>query len=170
MLSKKIVSALNEQVNAELYSSYLYWSMAAQLHSIGRRGMAHYMEVQAKEEMMHAVKFYRYIVDSGGQAVMMAIDMPPAAWDSILDVMRGVMEHEQKVTFLINGLVDLSKAEGDKATMEFLQWYVEEQEEEEENAMDILSKAENADRSELKALDEAMGKRSAPFHISANVQ
>jgi ferritin len=167
MLSEKMGSALNEQVNAELYSSYLYWSMAAHLDSLDYPGMAHYMEVQAKEELMHAVKLYRYIIDQGGKASMKTIDMPPASWDSVLEVMENVLEHEKKVTSLINNLVDIAIEQKDHATNNFLQWFVAEQVEEESNASGVLVKAKRSSGSmqALMMLDSELGQRVAPYNI-----
>ncbi len=140
MLNKKIQDALNGQVNAELYSSYLYLSMSAHCSDIGLDGFANWMRVQAQEELSHAMKIYDFIVERGGKAIMAAIDAPPLEWKSPLDMVEEVLKHEQKVTGLINGLVDLAIQEKDHATNIFLQWFVTEQVEEEASVGDILNK------------------------------
>ena len=134
MISKKMEKALNGQVNAELYSSYLYLSMESWFKSKNLNGFANWMRVQAQEEMSHAMKFYDFIDERGGRIVLKAIDGPPTEWDSPLTVFETVYEHEQKVTGLINDLVDLSIKEKDHATNSFLQWFVSEQVEEEASA------------------------------------
>ena len=134
MISKKMEKALNGQVNAELYSSYLYLSMESWFKSKNLNGFANWMRVQAQEEMSHAMKFYDFIDERGGRIVLKAIDGPPTEWDSPLAVFEAVYEHEQKVTGLINDLVDLSIKEKDHATNGFLQWFVSEQVEEEASA------------------------------------
>jgi len=116
---------------------------------------------------MHAVKLYRYIVDRGGEASMKAIDMPPASWDSVLEVMENVLEHEKKVTSLINNLVDIAIEQKDHATNNFLQWFVAEQVEEESNASGVLAKARKSAGSmqALMMLDSELGQRVAPYNI-----
>ncbi|TKJ42166.1 ferritin [candidate division LCP-89 bacterium B3_LCP] len=138
MLKKKIENALNKHLNAELYSSYLYLSMAAYFHSQNLNGFANWMQVQAQEEMIHVMKFYSYINDRGGQIKMMPIEGPPTQWKSSLDVFEGVYKHEQLVTSLIHKLVDLAVAEKDRALQSFLQWFVDEQVEEEASADDVV--------------------------------
>jgi len=134
MISKKMEKALNGQVNAELYSSYLYLSMESWFKTKNLNGFANWMRVQAQEEMSHAMKIYDFIDERGGRIVLKAIDGPPTEWGSPLAVFEDVYEHEQKVTGLINDLVDLSIKEKDHATNGFLQWFVSEQVEEEASA------------------------------------
>ncbi len=140
MIGKKMLDALNEQINAELYSAYLYQAMAAQFEADNLRGFAHWMEVQAKEEQNHARKLYEFLVDRGGRVVLKAIGAPPAEWKSALAVFEDSYAHEQKVTGLINRLVDLARAENDHAAEVFLAWFVTEQVEEEANASQIVEK------------------------------
>ncbi|MEI6765009.1 MAG: ferritin [Bacteroidota bacterium] len=138
MLSKKMEDALNTQINAEFYSSYLYLSMAAYLNEANLVGFAHWMEIQAQEEAAHAMMFYIYMKDRGAKITLGAIDKPDSSWKSPLDVMAAVLKHELKVTGLINNLVDLALKERDHATNNHLQWFVKEQVEEEANATAIL--------------------------------
>ncbi len=140
MLSSKVRDGLNAQINAELYSSYLYLSMAAYFESINMGGMAQWMRVQAEEERGHAMKFFDFIVDRGGRVTLGAIEAPQSEWDSPLAAFQAAYEHEQKVTGMINGLVTLARAEGDPATEAFLQWFVTEQVEEEKSADEIVQK------------------------------
>ena len=140
MIGKKMEVALNEQINAELYSSYLYLSMSAYLESLNLRGFAHWMRVQAREEEGHALKIYDHIIERGGRVTLGAVEAPPTEWDSPLAVFEQVASHEQKVTGLINELVDLATSENDHATRSFLQWFVDEQVEEEDAANQVLEK------------------------------
>ncbi len=139
-MNKKVEAAFNEQVNAELYSSYLYLSMAAYFQEKGLKGMAHWMLAQGKEENMHGMKFFNFIVDRGGKVVLVKIDAPQVDWDSPLDVFEHVCKHEKHVTDLINELVDLSIKEKDHASSNFLQWFVNEQVEEEASAQEVRDK------------------------------
>ena len=140
MLSKKMEAALNEQLNKEIYSAYLYMSMSAYSTYIGLKGFANWFMVQYQEEMMHAMKFYDYINNKGGRVKLMAIDAPPTEFQSPLDMFDKTLKHEQFVTKRINDLVDLAIKEKDHATNIFLQWYVTEQIEEEANDSDIIAK------------------------------
>lgn len=134
MISKKMESAINKQINAELYSAYLYLSMCAYFQAANLKGFANWMRVQALEEFTHADKFYGFVLDRGGRVTLTAVDGPPTAWASPLAVFQEVSQHERKVTGLINALVDLAIKEKDHATNTFLQWFVNEQVEEEANA------------------------------------
>jgi len=140
MLSKKMASALNKQINAEIYSAYLYLSMGAWCDAQGLDGFANWFKVQYQEEFAHAMKIYDYVYGRGGSVTMMPIDGPPTSWKSPLDVFDAVCKHEAKVTGLINKLVDLARKESDHATDNMLQWFVAEQVEEEENADKIRSR------------------------------
>ncbi len=134
MISKKMVDALNEQVNAELYSAYLYLSMAAHFENMNLKGFANWMRVQEKEENFHAMKFYDYILSRQGVVTLKSIATPPNKWKTPLDVFKAVYEHEQKVTDLINKLATLAQKENDHATGVLLHWFINEQVEEESNA------------------------------------
>jgi ferritin len=134
MISKKMLDAFNSQINAELYSSYLYLSMAAHFKAANLPGFANWMTVQVREETMHAMKFYNYLISRGGKVKLTAIDGPPTSWKSPLEVFEATYEHEKKVTGLINALMNLAVTEKDHAAHMFLQWFVNEQVEEEANA------------------------------------
>lgn len=140
MISQKMTDALNDQINKELYSAYLYMSMAAYAEDAGLPGTANWLGIQAKEEMTHAEKFYGYLNSQGARVVLGAIDAPPSDFESPEAVFQQVLEHEQKVTASINELVNLAGAEKDHASGIFLQWFVSEQVEEEESANEILSR------------------------------
>ncbi|MBN1636046.1 MAG: ferritin [Deltaproteobacteria bacterium] len=161
MIKEKMLSAINRQINAELYSAYLYLSMNAYLNSINLKGFADWMRVQALEEMAHADKFYKYIIERGGRVILEAIDSPPAGWDSALAVFEHVYEHEQKVTKLINTLMDIAIKEKDHATISFLRWFVDEQVEEESSADGILQKLKliGDSGSGLFMIDSELGQR-----------
>jgi ferritin len=139
MIGKKMEEALNEQINREMYSGYLYMSMSAYSNSIGLKGFANWFMVQYHEEMLHAMKFYEYVQRQGGKVILKGIAEPPHEWKSPLDMMQKTLEHEKYITNSINDLVNLAIAEKDHATNIFLQWYVTEQIEEEENDNDILA-------------------------------
>ncbi len=138
MLSKRLEEELNKQVNAELYSSYLYLSMSAYLASQNLNGFANWMKVQFEEEQAHAMKFFQYIIDRGGKVNLTDIAEPPAKWNNIIEIFEETFQHEQKVTGLINNLVNISTEERDHATVNMLQWFVSEQVEEEASVSDIL--------------------------------
>ena len=140
MISKKIVDAINDQINAELFSAYLYLSMRAWFDANELPGFATWMKVQALEEFTHADKLYNYIVERDGVVVMKPIEGPEISWKDALAVAEGVLEHEQKVTGLINEIVNLAIEEKDHATNNFLKWFVDEQVEEEASASDMVRK------------------------------
>ncbi len=140
MLSKKMMTTLNSQVVAELYSSYLYVSMSAWLQTEGHLGAAHWMALQAREEVFHAGKIYNYILERGGQVKLGAIEAPPFKWKTPQEVFEQAYAHEQKVTALINALMTLAKGEGDHASEIFLQWFVTEQIEEEASTLEVAQK------------------------------
>lgn len=161
MLKERIEKAFNEQINAETYSAYLYWSMSAALEDMGLKGFANWMRVQAQEEMTHAAKFFGYIVERGGRVKLTAIAAPPAEWKDLQAIFEETLKHEQHVTSLINGLVDLSIEARDHASGSFLQWFVTEQVEEEATAQEILGMVKLASGSpgSLFMLDKEMGQR-----------
>lgn len=138
MLNKKIEEAINAQINAEMWSAYLYLSMAAHCHAIGQPGMAKWFEVQFKEEQDHAKILFNYVISRNGNVTLKAIDAVPTEWNSILDVFESTLTHEQKVTAMINDLFALTTQENDYATQSMLKWFIDEQVEEEENAQTII--------------------------------
>jgi len=161
MLNEKIQAALNKQLNAELYSSYLYLSMSAHFQSINLPGFANWMRVQAQEELVHGMKFYDFINERGGRVTLQPVEGPPTEWSSPLDVFENTYKHEQKVTGLINDLVNLAVAERDHATNIFLQWFVTEQVEEEASADEVRQRLKlmGDDGGGLFMLDREMGQR-----------
>jgi ferritin len=161
MLKENVLNALNSQLNAELYSAYLYLSMEAYFESIDLSGCANWMRAQSQEELMHAMKLYDYIVQRGERVTLSTIEGPQVEWDSPLVVFEHVYAHEQKVTGLINDLVDLSVSESDHATSNFLQWFVAEQVEEEESSSGVLQRIKLAgdSKSGLFMLDSELGQR-----------
>lgn len=160
MLSEKMEKALNDQIQAEIYSAYLYLSMEAYFESINLGGFASWMQVQYQEEMSHAMKFYGFINERGGRVVLQAIDAPPSQWDSPLAVFEATLEHEQKVTARINDLVDVAIAERDHATNNFLQWFVAEQVEEEDSANGVVEQIKLVGDAGLFLLDRELGQRT----------
>ena len=138
MLSKKLEAAISEQINKELYSAYLYLSMAAYLDANNLPGSAHWMRVQFEEEQFHAFKFFDYVYERGGNVILKAIDEPPAHFASPLAVFEETLAHEQKVTRLINDLYALAIEERDYAAQSFLQWYIDEQVEEEASVTTLI--------------------------------
>ncbi|MFH1502799.1 MAG: ferritin [Candidatus Eisenbacteria bacterium] len=142
MLTKKMEKALNEQINAEIYSSYLYLSMAAWSEGEGLDGFGNWFKIQAQEELTHAMRFYAYVYGRGGRVRMTAIEGPKTEWKSALETFEDTLEHERKVTGLINKLVKLARDESDYATENMLQWFVAEQVEEEDTADRLRQKVE----------------------------
>ncbi len=149
MLSQKMQDALNRQLNAELYSGYMYLSMSSYFKSVNLDGFAYWMHVQAREELMHAMKFYDYVIQRGGRALLARVEAPPSQWRSPLEVFEATLAHERKVTGLIGDLVDVAVSERDHATQIFLQWFVTEQVEEEESVGGVLE--------QLKLMGDATG-------------
>jgi len=140
MISEKMVKAINDQINAEMYSAYLYLAMKAYFESQNLLGFANWMDVQTKEEMVHAMKFYGFINARNGRVQLGVIEKPPFEWASPLAVFEAVYKHEQIVTDLINKLVDLAQGEKDHATVSFLKWFIDEQVEEESNDVAVIQK------------------------------
>ena len=140
MLSEKMVMKLNYQINRELYSAYLYLSMASYADSEGLSGFANWFKIQAKEEEYHAEKMYNYVNQQGRRVVLEAIEQPQTDFTSMVGLFEQTLKHEKEVTSLINGLVKLAREENDYATESFLQWYVTEQVEEEANPAEMIQK------------------------------
>ena len=161
MLSKTMEEALNRQVNRELYSSYLYLGMSAYFETVNLKGFAGWMKIQADEERSHAMKIYEYIIARQGKVVLDTIEAPKGKWTSAGKVFDEVYAHEQKVTGMIDTLVDLAIKEKDHATFELLQWFVKEQVEEEANAAMITEKIKTVGDvpGHLFYLDHELGKR-----------
>ncbi len=138
MIDSELEEAINRQINEELYSSYLYLSMSAYFESVGLKGFAHWMYVQHKEEMDHAMKFYRFLVERGGKVKLYGIKEPPHEWNSPLHVFEDTLKHERHITECINKLADLAEKKKDRAMLSLLQWFIDEQVEEEANAEEII--------------------------------
>jgi ferritin len=164
MLKQKIQDAINKQINEELYSAYIYLSMSGYFENEDLPGFAQWMYAQYQEEIEHAMRFYRYLHDRGGRLHLQAIKEPPKEWDSPLDAFKTALEHEQYITGCIDDLVDLAESEQDRATFNMLQWYVDEQVEEEASAGEIVAKLERVGDSGngLLMLDRELGQRQAP--------
>jgi len=139
-IKNKIQEAINKQINAELYSSYLYLAMSAFFEENNWSGFAHWMRIQANEENNHAMKLFDYLLERGGKVILDDIKAPKKDWKGHLDVFEAVYRHELKVTDLINELLSLARQEKDYATESLLKWYIDEQVEEEANAKKILEK------------------------------
>jgi ferritin len=163
MLNENVQKALNKQLNAELYSSYLYLAMAAYFESENLNGFAHWMKVQSREEYEHGLKIYEYIHQRNGRVVLEKIDAPAESWKTIINLFEEVFEHEQKVSESINNIVELTLKEKDYATNNFLQWFVSEQVEEEATSLYILDRVKlvGDNRNGIFLLDREMGQRAA---------
>jgi ferritin len=160
-VNKKLRDALNVQINKEFYSAYLYLSMAAYCDSILLAGFAHWLKVQFREEWAHGMKIYDFLVSRSEKVVLTAIDRPPVKFTSSRNLFERVYRHEQKVTGLIKRLCDISGEAGDKDALAFLQWFVKEQVEEEENASRIIAglKAGKPGSETVAAMDRKLAKR-----------
>ena len=161
MIGKPMQDAMNEQINKELYSSYLYLSMAAYFEDKNLSGFANWMRVQADEEREHAMKFYDFILERGGRVTLKAIDAPKTDWTSSLEVAEEVAAHEAKVTASIYALYELALKEKDYPTQVMLQWFISEQVEEEKNAAEIVANLKLIEErgTAVFVLDKQLGKR-----------
>ena len=162
VIDAKREKAVNGQIRAELESAYLYLSMASWLDANDLPGCAHWMKKQAAEEQEHAMKIYGYVVSRGGRVVLEAIAAPRSEWKNATEIFQQTLEHEQKVTALIYGLVELAMEMKDYATRGLLSWFVEEQVEEEEHAMEILAKFRKLGEIpiSLAMIDKELGERA----------
>ena len=174
MVSKKMAEAINDQMIREMYSAYLYMSMSNFSSNLGLKGFANWLMVQYHEEMFHAMKMYEYLQSQGSEIKLKQIDEPPSKWESPLDMFEKVLEHEKKVTAWINELMEIAIAEKDHASRIFLQWYVTEQVEEEENDNDIIAplKLIGDNAQGLMMLDKELAARMAtvPTDFSKGVE
>ena len=140
MISETMQNAINKQIIREMYSSNLYLSMAAYYASINLNGFSNWMRIQAEEELAHALKFFDYVLDRGGNVALGAIDAPQVKWDNEVAPFEDAYAHEQNVTAWINELMDLAHSEKDYAAISFFNWFIDEQVEEEKNASEILDR------------------------------
>lgn len=168
MISEKMQDALNEQVNKEFYSAYLYLAMSAYCNKIGLPGFANWMRMQFEEESLHVTKMYDYILDQGGEVQLKQIEEPPKEYGTPVDIFEETLDHEQFVTRCINDLMGLAVDERDYATQAFLQWYVTEQVEEESNVNDILAplRMVGEDKGGLMMIDQQLAKRLPPTPLA----
>jgi len=162
MLSKPVQDILNDQIKHEFYSAYFYLSMAAHCETETLAGCARWLRLQAQEEQSHALKLFDYINEHGGQVTLQAIAQPPAEFTSVLDLFQQVLEHEKKVTGLINRCYETALKDNDYPTSIMLQWFIEEQVEEEKNATAIVEqiKMVGASGAALYMLDHQLGARA----------
>lgn len=160
-MKKEMEKAFNKQVNAELYSSYLYLAMESYFQSISLTGFASWMRAQVQEEMFHGIKMYNYIHERGGKAKLEAIAKPEEKWESPLLAFEHILAHEQHVTSLINNLIDVAQDTRDHAAKAFLDWFITEQVEEEASVGQIVDRLRliGKDSSGLFFLDSELGKR-----------
>jgi len=172
MLSERMQRALNEQLNAELYSSYLYLSMEAYFESEELPGFASWMRSQAQEELIHGMMFFDHINSRGGKVSLRRIETPEGEWSSPLSVFQQVRSHEEKVTGLIHDLVSLATEEKDYATIPLLQWFVSEQIEEEETAGRVLAQLKRVgdDQGMLYMLDRELSTRPPKLTIVSTTE
>lgn len=163
-MNKKIEDAFNKQINAEFYSSYLYLAMATYFEAESLPGMAGWMQAQAAEEHTHAMKFFNFIHERAGRVVLGALEAPPAKWDSPLKAFENAYEHECMISGRINDLVNLSLAEKDHAANSFLQWFVNEQVEEEATVLTIVDQFKRVGDHNmgLFMMDRELGTRQLP--------
>ena len=161
MLKPKVEQELGKQINAEFYSSYLYLSMASYFESKNWAGFANWMRVQYQEEVAHGMKIFEYIIERDGRALVKPFDGPPSEWKSPLDVFESSYKHEQKVTGLINNLMEIAQSEKDHAAQIFLQWFVNEQVEEEASAKTIIQQLKllGDSKAGLFQIDRELGQR-----------
>jgi ferritin len=162
MMNKKVEQAINDQINFELYSAYTYLSMAAYFENQNLPGFANWMRVQFEEEQFHAMKMFNFINERGGRVILTKIDGPSTDWANIVGVFEETLAHEQTVTQRINNLVNLAMDERDHASYNFLQWYIDEQVEEEANVEGILNQLKMLDGKGhgILMLDRELGART----------
>ncbi len=162
MLSKKIEKALNEQINREMFSAYLYMAMSSFAESKGMKGIAKWFMVQYHEEMVHSMKIFEYVNAKNGTVILAAIEQPESTFKSMLEMMEKTLAHEQSISKSINDLMDLAISEKDHATKVLLDWYVNEQVEEEKNAAENVQmlKMANDNPSAMYMVDKELGVRT----------
>jgi ferritin len=162
MISANMVDALNSQIKHELYSGHLYLAMSAYCDRQNLKGFAHWLRIQADEERTHAMKFYDYLLQLAATVKLEAIEQPPVDYGTPKQMMQQVLDHERKVTGLIHGLYEKATAEKDYRTQIMLQWFVNEQIEEEEQAAEILTRIEQVEErmSAILWIDKELKKRS----------
>ena len=167
MISPKIQDAINQQINAEFWSAYLYLAMGMHSEAEGHQGIANWFRIQFKEEQAHAEIFINYLLSRGGRVELKAIDAVPTSWESPLEAFEHTLEHEEKVTAMINALYALAEQEHDYATRGKLDWFVSEQVEEEETAHNLIDRLKliAGDGLALYMLDQELASRV--YHVPA---
>ncbi len=160
-MDKKLVKLMNEQIQKEFYSAYIYLSMAAYFEERGLGGFSHWMKKQAREEVSHGMKFFDFLNERGQPVILDAVGKPPAEFSSIKDVFEKTLEHEQEVTASINNIYAAALKNDDPASQVFLHWFIEEQVEEEKAPADILAKLKfiKEDTAGVIMLDKELGAR-----------
>jgi len=171
MLSKEIEKSLNDQMNFEMYSANIYMGMAAYMDSLSLAGFSNWLKVQYQEEIFHFTKFYDFINQRGGRVTLQAMAAPPESWDSPKAAFEDALAHEQIVTGRINDILVQATETRDYATSQFLQWFVAEQVEEEDNANSVIQKLElvDGDPGGMFALDQELGTRVIGTEASGGV-
>jgi ferritin len=161
MIKKEVLDVINEQINAETYSAYMYLSMAAYFEEMGLSGFSNWMKVQYQEESAHALKFFNYITERGGKVILKAVAQVPVDFSGIVDVFEQTLKHENQVTEKINNLMNVAVAASDHATQSFLKWFIDEQVEEEANVERILAtlKLINGEGNGVFMMDREMSQR-----------
>ena len=142
MITQRLHSAINAQINAELWSAYLYLAMSLDSESKGYKGFANWFYVQFQEEQAHARILMNYLNSRDAKVELLPIDPVPARWNTVLDMFKQTLEHERKVTSLINNLVAIANEDRDFASINRLNWFIDEQVEEEESARDMITAVE----------------------------
>ncbi|MBD3179874.1 MAG: ferritin [Candidatus Latescibacteria bacterium] len=162
MINEKVNKAFNEQIQKEMYSAYLYLSMATQFYADGLEGISQWLRSQALEELTHAMKFFDHITERDGRVELEAIEKPPSEWDSPVSAFKDALKHEEYITGEINNLVDLTEKEKDYASKTLLQWFVDEQVEEEGSVSKVLQELEMVKESPhgLLMVDKELGGRT----------
>jgi len=174
MLSQKLHDAINAQVNAELWSAYLYLSMSLDAEAKGHKGVANWFYVQFQEEQAHARIFMNYLNSVDAKVELLPIEAVPSAWDSVLDMFRQTLEHKKKVTSLINNLAAIADADKDYASINRLAWFIDEQVEEEESAREMICAFEAVEGNKygMYMLDKELGARvyNVPSPLAASAE
>lgn len=162
MIKENILNELNEQINKEFYSAYLYLSMATYFRETGLLGFSNWMVIQAEEELSHGVKMYDFVLNRGERINFSSINAPESDWKSTIQVIETALKHEEYVTEQIHNIVKLAEQEDDRATLTFLDWFISEQIEEEATLKNLLTKLRfiNDDKSAIMLLDAELAKRT----------
>ena len=167
MISKKLAKAINDQINAEMWSAYLYLSMSQDIYAKGYKGIAHWFKVQFLEEQAHAAIMINYMHSQDAKVILAPIAKVQTEWKTVLAAFEDTLEHEKKVTAMINNLCDIADEDKDRAAANFLAWFIDEQVEEEENARDLIRQCKMIDGNMggMMMLDHSLGARE--YHTPA---